>query len=319
LPLVRSVQISALVEEAQVDVEAVERPIEREYRSVILDNRRWKRFVARPSDIFVCTAPKCGTTWMQTIVASLLFPDGAPARVSELSPWLDARFQPVEDVIGRLNAQTHRRFIKTHTPADGIPWHSTCSYIVVGRDGRDAIMSYFNHMRSLQPALLQRLAASASADGIDLSQSTPPPVEDIHKFFAWCLEENPAWFVHAASFWPHRVESNVLFVHYNDMKADLDAQMRRVAAFLDIDINESSWADQVERCTFASMKRRSDEIADFEMILVGGADTFLYKGTNGRWRDVLTSEELDRFDQRAQELLPPEAIAWATSGQVAFT
>ena len=150
------------------------------------------------------------------------------------------------------------------------------------------------------------------------SAASRPAVDDVHEFFTWCLDENPIWFEHVASFWAHRDEPNVLFVHYNDLQADLDAQMRRVAAFLDIEIDERRWADQVERCTFESMKRRSAEIADFESHFVGGADTFLYKGTNGRWRDVLTAEELERFDQRARELLPPEAIAWTTSGQTAL-
>ncbi|TMA51013.1 MAG: sulfotransferase domain-containing protein [Deltaproteobacteria bacterium] len=45
------------------------------------DNRRWAGFEPRPGDIFVCTPPKCGTTWTQAIVASLLWPDGkAPGR-----------------------------------------------------------------------------------------------------------------------------------------------------------------------------------------------------------------------------------------------
>ena len=65
------------------------------------------------------------------------------------------------------------------------------------------------------------------------------------------------------------------------------------------------------------MKKRADEIADFEAHFVGGADTFLYKGTNGRWRDVLTAEELDRFDRRCKELLPADAIAW-TQGRTAL-
>ena len=48
------------------------------------------------------------------------------------------------------------------------------------------------------------------------------------------------------------------------------------------------WPDVVERCTFEAMKARPDEIGPFEFAFVGGADSFLFKGTNGRWRDVLT-------------------------------
>jgi aryl sulfotransferase len=298
---------------------AVERPVERAYRSFVSDNLRWERFVARPDDIFVCTPPKCGTTWMQAIVASLLFPDGAPGPVTEIAPWFDARFEPLDVVVARLDAQTHRRSVKTHTAADGIPWYPSVSYIVVGRDGRDALMSFQNHMRNLQPALFPALAMSALEEGIELPDGPPPPVDDIHEFFTWCVDENPIWFEHVASFWPHRSEPNVLFVHFNDMQADLDQQMRRVAAFLDIEVDEQRWADQVASCTFESMKRRSSEIADFDSHFVGGADTFLYKGTNGRWRDVLTSDELDRFDRRSRELLPPDAIAWTTSGETALS
>jgi aryl sulfotransferase len=292
-------------------VAAADRPVEHEYRSVISDNRRWTGFVARAGDIFVCTPPKCGTTWMQTIVATLLFPDGDLAGpVVEVCPWIDARFEPIDDVLARLEAQTHRRAIKSHTPADGIPWYPTASYIVVGRDGRDAFMSFLNHMRNMRPELLMALAASATNDGIDLDR--PPPVDDVHKFFAYWLDERPMWFEHVASYWPHRREPNVLFVHYNDMKADLEAEMRGVARFLGIEVDERRWPDLVERCTFASMKHRSHEIGDFDSKFIGGADTFLYKATNGRWRDVLTADELAAFARRCQELLPADAITWTT-------
>jgi aryl sulfotransferase len=290
----------------------VERPIEREYRSVISDNRRWSTFVTRPGDIFVCTPAKCGTTWMQTIVASLLFPDGTtPQPVLDLSPWIDARFAPIDEVVAGLDAQTHRRFVKTHTNADGIPWYPGASYIVVGRDGRDAFMSFLNHMRSMRPEFMMELAQSAVADGIQVDGPIPP-VDDVHEFFAWWLYEQPSWFEHVASFWKHYGEPNVLFVHYDDMKADLGAEMRRVAAFLDIDVADGRWPEVIERCTFDAMKQRSAEIGDFDRGFVGGADTFLYKGTNGRWRDVLTADEIAAFHRRSTELLPADAIAWTT-------
>ena len=123
-----------------------------------------------------------------------------------------------------------------------------------------------------------------------------PPLHDVHEFFWWWLNDNPLWFEHVASFWTHRGEPNVLFVHYNDLRADLEMQMRRVAMFLGIAVEEDRWPALVERCTFEAMKTHSNEIADFEALSIGGADAFLYKGTNGRWRDVLTPAELAAFD-----------------------
>ncbi len=294
---------------------AVERPIQHEYRNVISDNLRWNCLAVRAGDIFVCTPPKCGTTWMQAIVAELLFPEGGlHGRLWEVFPWIDARFQPVDDVVGRLDAQQHRRLVKTHTSADGIPWYPEASYIVVARDGRDAFMSMFNHMRNMRPELVARLVASAVQDGIDLGGTAPAPLEDIHEFFAWSMNDSQMWFKHVASFWEHFGEVNVLFVHYNDMQADLDGQMRRVGDFLGIEVAPEQWPTVVERCTFAAMKARSAEIGDFDRLFVGGADTFLYKASNGRWRDVLTPEELAAFDRRSRELLPPDAIAWTQAG-----
>lgn len=300
-------------------VDAVQRPIERAYRSVIFDNTRWECFVPRADDIFVCTPVKCGTTWMQTIVTEMLFPDGAPGPVTEIAPWLDARFEPIDEIIERLDTQTHRRSVKTHTPADGIPWYRSARYIVVGRDGRDALMSFLNHSRNFRPELFPGLVASAIEDDIDLGDMTPPPVDDVHEFFTWSVDENPMWFEHVASFWLHHGQRNVLFVHYNDLQANLDAQMRRVASFLDVEVDERRWHGQVERCTFESMKRRSAEIGDFDAHFVGGADTFLFKGSNGRWRDVLTADELERFDRRAREFLSEDAYAWTMLGESALS
>ena len=293
----------------RVRTDAADRPIEKEYRNVVSDNLRWEKFVARPGDIFVCTPPKCGTTWMQTIVVSLLFPDGdVPGRVTQIVPWIDARFEPIDAVLARLDAQTHRRSIKTHTAADGIPWFPEASYIVVGRDGRDAFMSFHNHMANMKPELMLHLVGTAIEDGIDLGTAGIPPVDDIHEFYRYWLDEN-FLFEHIASFWAHHGEPNVYFVHYDDMKADLESSMRGVAQFLGIDIDESRWPELVERCTFESMKARSDEIGDF-MPFIGGADTFLYKGTNGRWRDVLTDAELAEFERHSAENLPADAAKW---------
>jgi aryl sulfotransferase len=264
----------------------------REYRSFVSDSRRWEGFVHRPGDIFVCTPPKCGTTWMQTIVVTLLFPAGElPGPVVTIAPWLDARFEPIDEIVARLEAQRHRRSMKTHTPADGIPWYADAFYIVVGRDGRDVFMSFVNHMRSLRPDVVAMLIASAIDEGIDMGSGPPPALDDVHAFFADWLERRML-FDHVASYWARRDEPNLLFVHYDDLKHDLTAEMRRVAKFLGIDAAEKHWPALVERCTFASMRARSAEIAPFDDLFVGGAESFLYKGTNGRWRDVLTPAEL---------------------------
>ncbi len=104
-------------------------------------------------------------------------------------------------------------------------------------------------------------------------------------------------------------------LHFNDLKADLAGEMRSIAALLGMAVPEAKWPAVVERCTFEAMRARDAEIAPFEMIFEGGAKGFLFQGTNGRWRDVLTADELAAYDRCAAALLPPDAIAWLERGR----
>src|SRR5262245_1870317 len=279
------------------------------YRSAVDDNAHWADFAPRPGDIFVCTPAKCGTTWTQAIVASLLWPDGpAPGPVMQISPWIEFKAVPHELVRAGLEAQTHRRFMKSHTPADGIPFFPDAKYLVVGRDGRDACMSLGNHLERFKLAGL--LNAQALASGV------PPMPEwdgDLHGFFDRWLED-ASHFRHLGTFWERRGDPRILLLHYNDLKADLAGEMRRIAAFLGIDVPAARWPAVVERCTFEGMRARPQEIGELDLAFEGGMKGFLFKGTNGRWRDVLTSAELDAYAKRAAELMPAESAAWMERG-----
>src|SRR6202161_4250077 len=103
------------------------------YQSSDEDSARWLGFPFRDGDIVISTRSKTGTTWVQMICALLVFrtPE-LPDRLSVLSPWLDWLITPKDDVYALLEAQDHRRFIKTHTPLDGVPEDQRVTYIVTG-------------------------------------------------------------------------------------------------------------------------------------------------------------------------------------------
>jgi len=71
--------------------------------------------------------------------------DNPDVNIQELSPWLDLRVPPKEVKIAALDAQTHRRVIKTHLPVDALTWHPNVKYVYVARDGRDVAWSLYNH------------------------------------------------------------------------------------------------------------------------------------------------------------------------------
>jgi aryl sulfotransferase len=92
----------------------------RELRTQLFDSTVWNDFAFRDDDIVISTWSKSGTTWVQQIVSQLLFHGAEGMEVAEMSPWLDLRIPPKEVKLAALEAQSHRRFIKTHLPVDAL-------------------------------------------------------------------------------------------------------------------------------------------------------------------------------------------------------
>ena len=113
--------------------------IRHRYEHMVFDSGRWQNFKPRPDDILICTSYKAGTTWTQMLCALLIFrtPEfGQP--LTTLTPWLDLKATPIDELLAVYEAQTHRRFIKTHTPLDGLPYFPEATYLTVGRDPRES-------------------------------------------------------------------------------------------------------------------------------------------------------------------------------------
>lgn len=287
----------------------------RQYRNHTLDSTRWNHFRPRRGDIVITTPYKSGTTWMQRIVASLvLWPHPLTVDVGRVSPWLDARFHgPIEDMIEELDGQSHRRVLKSHVAADGVPFWDEVSYIVVGRDARDVFMSLWNHYSGHTDAMFDILNDEHRPG--DPFPRPPADPRDLWRqwstrgWFAWESDGWPYWSHshHISTWWEHRQRSNVLFVHFEDLLSNLADEMRRVAAFLDVTVDEQAWPHLVEQATFQSMKAEARRL-DAESGGGGwsawrdGSATFFHQGTNGRWRSVLTSEDLDLYENCAAKL-----------------
>src|SRR5436309_2146735 len=167
----------------------------RHYRSVVADSARWDGFQFRAGDILISTPPKCGTTWMQRLVALLVFDDvELPAPIAEISPWLDMQLAPLDEVRALLNGQRHRRFIKTHTPLDGVPYDERVTYVCVGRDPRDVALSSAHHMANMD--MDRFMQARERAVGLDdlaeLGIGKPRPADTPtpeHQLRVW-IEDN---------------------------------------------------------------------------------------------------------------------------------
>jgi aryl sulfotransferase len=293
-------------------------PARNEYRTWTLDSRRWSVVRPRAGDIVIATAPKCGTTWMQQIVASLVFQDTTPRAVTGVSPWVDARFRDDEATLaGALEAQTHRRFLKTHLPFDGVPLYDEVRYIHVARDGRDAALSAHNHFTGFSQAALAMFDRIGVADP-KIARPYPRPPADPRAFFRFWLEGSipPTFFDLENTYWAERRRPNLLLVHFNDLKADLDAEMRRIASFLDIAIDERVWPSLVKAATFEAMHAARDHLMpQINMLLEGGTTRFFNKGETGRWKDVFSEGDLRLYEEKVRQEFTPGLAAWIEGGR----
>ncbi len=324
------------------------------YQSDDEDSSRWEGFAFRPGDIVISTRSKSGTTWLQMICALLIFqtPD-LPAPLAKLSPWLDWLITPRDQVLARLEAQAHRRFIKTHTPLDGLPLDPRATYIVVGRHPLDMAVSLFHQGSNINRDRVRELTGHS---GSEAARQRPP----LHDWLvSWIeaedepgehLDSLPGVMWHLSDAWGRRTSPGrtgadhagpdhvgpdpaaadpavadravadpaasaganpaVLLVHYDDLSADLDGQMRRLAALLGISVGPHIWPSLVRAATFDAMRARAAAQAPDPAGILKDPTAFFRRGYSGAGRETLSLAELERYQARAAQLAPPDLLGW---------
>ena len=293
------------------------------YKNPVFDSARWEAIPLRPGDIVVATPAKCGTTWIQRICALLIFQSTELYEPLDLmSPWVDMLTAPIDQVATHLEAQAHRRFIKTHTPLDGLPWNPSVTYLTVSRDPRDVALSWDNHRANMN--IVSFLSARNEAVGLEdmaelMAQGIPVPPDSLEeRFWLWVDDPEPvtgafslaATMHHLATFWAVRDEPNVVLLRYEDMKRDLASQMRMLAGRLGIEVPEASWPELVEAATFDRMRERvADIVPETTKDLWHDNDRFFHKGTSGQWRDVIDADGVRRYAARMAQLGLPDGLS----------
>jgi aryl sulfotransferase len=298
--------------------------VEHVYRNHTLDSTRWDRYSPRPDEIVITSSLKSGTTWMQMIVRHLIFQDLA-LRPAHESVWLELAWAPLEDVIQKIEGQQHRRYLKTHLPLDGLPYHGQAKYVVLGRDARDVFMSLWNHYSNTLDQAFDWINAGWTGEPF------PRPPSSVRDFwqqwitrgwFDWESEGYPYWsnLRNVHTWWAFRHLPNILFVHYSDLLRDLEGEIQRIAAFLDIDVSDPLLPKIAHAVTFNTVKAHAEQIhPQAAHTFKGGANTFIYKGTNGRWRTVLTEADLQLYRAVAARELEPDCARWLENGRGAWT
>lgn len=294
------------------------------YKTPIYESDRWGDFSHRAGDILVCTPPKCGTTWTQMICALLVHQTPElPEPLTRLSRWIERVTQPIEEVNAELSAQPFRRVLKSHTPLDGLPYFDDVSYVICGRDPRDAFLSMMDHLHNLSD---DSVADARRRMGMPEGSGFPFPTDPNALFPIWMTTPEQPWTEDGLPFgssthffktyWAHRRLPNVLFLHYADMKANLGDEMRRLSAFLGISVNEAVWPELVEAASFASMRGNADADAPGAHLGEWRSNTdFFRRSRLGQWREALSAENQDLYESLSRQRMDPAMKRWLEGGR----
>lgn len=265
----------------------------------------------REDDVFVCTSPKAGTTWMQTIVALLI--SGDPDIAPELAvncPWIDIRSSEIEDVLARLEAQTERRSLKSHTPLDGIPLFEACAYLCVFRHPLDVHFSLRRHVANMPLRLFDwyfpedddltyKRFLMGAAEGSDYDATPLAAIVHYYKAARAAAAER----------------ANVHLFHYADMTRDLAGTMARVADIMGVTHPPATMQALIKTASFETMS------ADGARFAPGGGrgfwksdDAFFDSGSSGKWTGHLSDAQLAQYEAAISDLLSPEDRRWLEYG-----
>ena len=289
----------------------------RELHSHHFDSTIWNDLKFRADDIVIATYGKAGTTWMQQIIAQMMLGPDPELAVAEMSPWLDLRVPPKQVKLPMVEAQSHRRFLKTHLPVDALVYSPNTKYLYIGRDARDVVWSMYNHHANANAKWYEALNDTPGRVGPPIE----PPPADIRRYWLDWLERDgyPFWsfWENVRGWWAIRNLPNLMLVHYSDLKRDLPGQTQAMAKFLEISVKEEDWPRILEYCSFDWMKANATKSVPLGgAFWDAGAQVFINKGVNGRWRDALTGEDILYYESRAKAELGEECARWLATGDL---
>jgi hypothetical protein len=267
--------------------------------------RRWPLMISRgltraigtfpkyePSaaDVFICSYFKSGTNWTMHIALQIAFRGGARfEHVHDVVAWPEVPERmrmavPVEDDRPRAASPTGLRVIKTHLALDAVPYSPAARYVAVVRDPKDVFVSSYHFMRAVglgraMPSVRRWLDVYLSPDAMLGS-----------------------WAAHLQSYWSARDRPNVLFLTYEQMRADLPGAVDKIAKLMGVDLTAEERAAVIEQCTFEHMKKIGAKFDPSGPPWASSKGAMIRRGERGKSGEMLSTADQQRIDDywRAQ-------------------
>ena len=285
---------------------------------MIYDNTLfWEKYTKRDDDIIIASTIKSGTTWLQQIVTQIVFEGKYEGKITDISLWVDSQRTMNEcKILEIIDNQTHRRIFKTHSMYDDVcvNMNEKNKYIFITRDFRDVVWSWFNHiqidpLKDIDELFGEVNKARDEKELWDILMNTK------HIFRSKSKKSMTWTYFDTVSSWIKRRDmNNVLIIHYNNLKQDLDCCVKNIARFLGYNHSDQIIDDIVKHSTFDWMKTSAEKYAPASFINKGTYRTFINKGINKRWCDTLSEEDNKEYDDLLREFVDESYIDWIKYG-----
>lgn len=271
-----------------------------------------ENFEIRDDDVWICSFPKTGTTWTQEMIwciANDLDFERAKVRLSERFPFLEysilfdyttiiRRHPEIEpsplilDSVAYIKNLPSPRFIKTHFPFPLLPrqlrtGEKKAKIIYVSRNPKDTCISFYYHTRLME---------GYRGDFHDFCRL----------FLGNKLSFAPYWD-HILDFWKRRIDPNILFLKYEEMKSDLPTMIKKTAAFLDKILTNDQVEALAQHLSFNSMKSNpavnyeEHIILNKQMKLINVDGEFIRSGKVDQWKEEMPGIVIEEFDKMTKE------------------
>ncbi|XP_050030566.3 sulfotransferase 2A8-like isoform X1 [Dermacentor andersoni] len=260
------------------------------------------KYIPRDGDLFVVSHPKCGTSWVQYIVCSILTRGKPPNNVEDLHA-----MAPFIDVSGAAAAENPKRTgpIVTHIPPSLLRPNDRAKYIYVARNPYDAAVSRYYFLKGF----------------------TRKTVTDVsfQRFLPLFIEGKVGYgnyFDHLLPWYDIREKHNVLFITYEQLKADTKGQILRIADFIGSDHGAILREDTntlkkvLDSCSMENMRILHNDDPEERIIKFSGmfrntsttrdeysyvtppesrheGSGFVRKGAVGDWRNHFTAKQIE--------------------------
>ena len=285
------------------------------------------------SDVFICSYPKSGTTWMQNIVAQIITQcerkkNGATGatmkfkHISDVAPFLEIDPHWNHDRLDDFGRPMHtdelyenfekfeRRTYNTHLPFELVPGKGKVGEIFLpwetwahkpGVSVRPRYVYVVRDGRDCAVSFYHHLSSQAPEDG--------GYAKGWNAFFDEWIEGKIAfggWAEHLKSWQvPGDFDPAVLVVRYEDMKNNLREVVKRVATHVlggPCQVSEQDLYRIAARCSFDRMKKEIDRFQPKSVRWSNPDYCFLRKGEVGDWEVTFTAEQEERFQKKIEEV-----------------